>query len=178
MKSRFDRKDAYSASNFRKMLQYIEQIRGGEIPLQLILIDGVYVLIHFGPVYNLTLGPITRVRTDSNNMGNDVQLVMYPDFFKLPDIESKIYLLAHCIGRYKTSNLRIPQYGVEQRKSDYLKVGKSIEEDLLADRYAAKAVPMKAKSTMLRIAQYIEDNMQWEDGALDMRLRAYQQVAI
>lgn len=178
MKNTFDREKAYKCGNYRDMLNYIEKIKNGEIPFELILIDNVYVFVHFGPQYTLSLGPLTKVRTDSNNMGNDVQMVLYPDFFKLPDINTKIYLLAHDIGRFKTSNLRIPQYGVEQRKAEWLKVGKTIEEELAADRYAAKVIPNKVKVTMLTIANYIEHNMQWDEGALDMRLRAYQQAAV
>lgn len=177
MKLRYDKNNAYKVKNFIEMSQYIDKIVNNEIPLEMILIDGVYVLVHLAPVYYLTQGPIAKIVTDNNNMGYDAFMTLYPDYFKLPDINMRIFFLAYCIGRYKTSNLKMPQFGIEKMKREGLKVGKTIEEDLRADRYASKVLPNKIKSVMLHIAQYIEDNMQWDEGALDMRLRAYQQVA-
>lgn len=169
------RDNVYKATNYDRFLTLVTKLRRKEIQNRLILIDNIYVYVFFSENYEKTT-PINKhiiYPWVSNDFPDaDLCITIYEDFFDLRNKKAQLFLLARTVGYSKVHNLRIPQYGIDKRRRDALKNFELIEEDLLADQYAAKVIFINTREVMLFIAEYIDRVFENSQEALEWRLRS------
>ena len=173
-----NKNSAYRANTYGRFLSLVKQLRNGSLKDQLILIDGVYVRIFFSENYRTTMiidRKIIDYWVSRDFRDQDFCITIFEDFFDLRDTGAQLFLLARAVGYYKLNDLVIPQYGVEKRRLEALKQLDVIEEDLVADQFAANVVKLNVyypRKIMRDIAEYFDRVFENPQGALEWRLRS------
>ena len=85
----------------------------------------------------------------------------------------QMVMIAHEIGHYKTINLRVPQYGYQRTRREYLRRGDVSPDELAADRYARSVLSCNYREALFKIASYIDDYIDFHpDASREVRIRA------